>query len=153
MQDRLFYIIGQNEVIPVPNLSIGNDNVLTIRSYGSDFEFIPEMRRLSRRIDIYPHLQIKRDGNFTLLNGEDPVRGISFNYDRAESAMRFYTRNELDQIIDNQNLYTTKIVESSGKPFVQTLSELNMGIKLWRWFVLLALLFLLAESLLLRFYK
>ncbi|MCD4732330.1 MAG: hypothetical protein K8R74_17120, partial [Bacteroidales bacterium] len=67
--------------------------------------------------------------------------------------MIFYTIEELVDIIADKGLTTTKIVETAGKPFVQTISEISQGIRLWRWFVLLALAFLLAEILLLRFFR
>jgi hypothetical protein len=67
--------------------------------------------------------------------------------------MNFYTAEELVEIIADMGLTTTQIVETAGKPFVQTLSEISQGIRLWRWFVMLALAFLLVEILLLRFWK
>jgi len=151
--DNLFYIIGENEVIPVRNLDLANDNVLVIQDLGSDFEFIPELRRISKRVDIYPHGQITNAGNYTLINGDVPVKGMAFNYNRSESEMNFYTIEELGEILVDKGLTTVQIVESAGKPFVQTLSEISQGIRLWRWFVMLALVFLLAEGLLLRFLK
>ena len=151
--DNLFYIIGENEVIPVRNLDLANDNVLVIRDIGSDFEFIPELRRINKRVDIYPHGQITNAGNFKLVDGDIPVTGMAFNYNRSESEMSFYTIEELDEILIDKGLTTVQIVESAGKPFVQTLSEISQGIRLWRWFVMLALAFLLIEGLLLRFLK
>ena len=150
---NLFYFIGEDEVITVRNMDISNDNVLIIRSLESDFEFIPELRRIGKRVDIYPHGQIAYAGNYTLLNGDVPVRGIAFNYNRSESEMNFYTTEELDDLLADKGLSYLQIVETGGKPFVQTLSEISQGIRLWRWFVLSALAFLLAEVLLLRFWS
>ncbi|OQX76926.1 MAG: hypothetical protein B6D61_08045 [Bacteroidetes bacterium 4484_249] len=67
--------------------------------------------------------------------------------------MIFYSTDELNEILNNQRNNNIQILESDNKPFVQTLTELSQGIKLWRWFVFLALFFLLAEVLLLRFWK
>ena len=151
--DNLFYVIGENEVIPVRNLDLANDHILVIRDLESEFEFIPELRRINKRVDIYTHGQITIAGNYTLYNGETPLKGMAFNYNRAESKMNFYTTEELGDRLIDLGLTNVQILETAGKPFVQTLSEISQGIRLWRWFVLLALAFLLAEILLLRFWR
>lgn len=148
--DNVYYIIGENEVITVRNMDIANDNILVIRDLQSEFEFIPELRRINKQVDIYPHGQITIAGNYTLYNDQTPLKGMAFNYNRSESDMNFYTAQELDEMLNNNNLSAIQIIESAGKPFVQTLSEISQGIRLWRWFVILALAFLLAEGLLLR---
>jgi hypothetical protein len=153
IEDNLFYNIGENDVINVRHYNLSGDNVFRIRGRESDFEFIPEHRRINAHLDIFPHGQISLAGNYTLFDGENPVKGIAFNYNRTESELNFYTVDELNEILNNQGHRNIQILESGNKPFVQTLTELSHGIRLWRWFVILALLFLLAEVLLLRFWK
>jgi hypothetical protein len=153
ISDDLYYIIGEQKVVPVRNLDLENDNVLVIKDQHSDFEFIPELRRINKRVDIYPHGQITSAGNYTLFYENKPLQGMAFNYDRIESEMNFYTVNELNEMITDIGLSNIQIIEISGIPFVQTLSDISQGKQLWRWFVIFALLFLLIEVLLLRFIK
>jgi len=50
-------------------------------------------------------------------------------------------------------LKNTKLLEGKAKSLSVVVSELNQGIKLWKTFVLLALLFLALEVVLLRLWK
>ena len=152
-EDNLYYTIGENEVITVRNINLGADNVLSIRDLQSEFEFIPEHRRVNSHLDIFSHGQITMAGNYTLFNSETALKGIAFNFNRTESELVFFTVNEIKAYLDDQGLKNFQIVESADRPFVQTLSDLSLGKQLWRWFVMLALLFLLGEVLLLRFWK
>ena len=153
ISDNLFYVIGDAKVIPVRNLNLSNDNVLVIKDLASDFEFIPEIRRVNKRVDIYPHGQISTSGNYTLYYEEVPLKGMAFNYNRSESEMNFYTAEELKETLFDFGLNSIQVIEVAGKPFVQALSEISQGISLWRLFVILALVFLLIEGLLLRYLK
>jgi len=132
---------------------LGADNVLSIRDPQSEFEFIPEHRRVNSHLDIFPHGQITSAGNYTLYNSETQIKGLSFNYDRTESELEFYTVDEIESYLDDNGLRNFQVVETADRPFVQTLADLSKGKQLWRWFVLLTLLFLLGEVLLLRFWK
>jgi len=152
-EDNLFYTIGENEVITVRNINLGADNVLSIRNLQSEFEFIPELRRVNSHLDIFSHGQITSAGNYTLFKSETSIKGISFNYDRTESELDFYTSEEIETLIDDLGLTNIQVVETADRPFVQTLADLSKGKQLWRWFVLLTLLFLIGEVLLLRFWK
>ncbi len=152
-EDPLYYTIGKNNVIGVNNADIGSDDVFHIKSLNSDFEFIPEHRKVNIHCDIYPHGQIVQAGNYTLSVGDKPLKGLAFNYDRSESVMQFFTADELRNFIIDHKLKNTQVIDTPDKPFVQTLTEMSQGTRLWKWFVMLALLFLLGESLLLRFWK
>jgi hypothetical protein len=153
LEDNLYYTIGTNEVISVPDVDLGNEQVLHLKDRNSDFDMIPEHRRSSTSIDIFVHEQVKQAGNFELLLDNEPIKGVSFNYDRAESEMSFYTRERLEDFIGERNLKNMLVLDSANQPFVQTLTEFSQGVRLWKLFVILALVFLLAESLLLRFLK
>jgi hypothetical protein len=160
IEDNLYYTIGKNEVITMPNIDLGNDEVLHLKllnstgtGQGSTFDFIPEHRRQGTSIELFTHGQISLAGNYDLLKENLPVNGISFNYDRAESEMQFYSSAMLNEFISEKKLSNVQVIEATGKPFAQTLSDYSQGIRLWKLFVILALAFLLGETLLLRFLK
>lgn len=153
LQEALYFDIGGNEMISIPGLEAGNEEVLRLKDNNSDFEVIPERRFTQTSCDLFLHGQIRQAGNYLLFRDQQPLRGVSFNYSRAESEMVFYSAGRLKDFIDERNLQNISVMESGEKPFVQALTEFNQGIRLWKLFVVLALLFLLAEGLLLRFWK
>lgn len=149
----LYYLLGENEVVRVESIRRGQDEVLKIKEQGSSFEFIPEHRALGHMDELYVYQQISKAGNYFLNQGNTPITGLSFNYDRAESEMVFNTPDELDQLIKDKRFPQIRILEPTAQPFTQTLADMSKGIQLWKWFVLAALAFLLTEVVLLRFMK
>jgi hypothetical protein len=119
-----------------------------------NFEIIPEIRRIGNSVDLFMHDQISQAGNY-LLEEKDgsPVNGLSFNYSRVESEMVFSSVAEIEKYIADNNLSNVRLINPGDKPLQNTLLELSHGIRLWRWFVLAALVFLMMETLLLRVFK
>ena len=64
--------------------------------------------------------------------------------------MRFYSRNDVSQQVKNYHLHGCDVVKNATKPLDDYIRSRSEGTPLWRWCVLLALLMLLAETLLLR---
>ena len=150
---ELYYLLGKNEVIRVESRKRSQDEVMRIRNEDGTFEIIPEQRRIGHMEDLFVYEQITEAGNYFLVHSGETTQGLSFNYDRTESEMAFYAPDELKRIIADRQLIGTAVLETAGKPFAQSLADLSRGIQLWKWFVLAALGFLLAEVLLLRFLK
>ena len=65
--------------------------------------------------------------------------------------MAFDSPGELRTLLADRQLGGVQVLESSDRPLAQSLAEMSRGVQLWKWFVLAALAFLLAEILLLRF--
>ena len=85
--------------------------------------------------------------------GKDKIQGISYNYDRKESDIESYKTNELTNLTDKTGLSNYFVLDFKNKPLSQVLTKLNQGIRLWKLFVILALIFLAIEILLLRIFK
>jgi hypothetical protein len=146
---RLYYTIGIDQVVEMNIVQLNGDQVFKLKSTISNFEFIPEHRNAGARTYIYPHDQIKEAGNYVLMNGENELLGVSFNYDRNESNLECYTINELDEFAGDYTNFT--VISETKKPFSTTIEELTIGKRIWKWFVLMALLCLLGEVIVLRF--
>jgi hypothetical protein len=150
---RLYYYAGSNEMASLRNLSIGDDEALKLKQLGTDYEVIPEMRKTDNIVNIYFHDQIKDAGNYQIYSGSNELSGVSFNYNRDESDIECYKSAELKKLIDDSGLENCTIIESRNKNITDVLNELNMGIKLWKIFIILALIFLAVEVILLRLWK
>ncbi|MBN2174792.1 MAG: BatA domain-containing protein [Bacteroidales bacterium] len=149
--ENLYYTIGQNEVITLRNKGLKGDEIFRISNKNSDFEFIPEHRRVNSNYELYIHSQVKNAGNYAVIHDDREIEGISFNYDPAESKLDFFTQDELTAMAANSLNPHLRVLETSDQPIVRALEELNQGKQLWWWFVILALVFFAAETLLLRF--
>jgi hypothetical protein len=79
------------------------------------------------------------------------LQSISFNYDKSESLIAAYSEEELNQQFGGQaniNIYETG---ANAENFVNRVKEKEASISLWKYMLILALFFLLAEVLLIRF--
>ncbi len=111
-------------------------------------EFIPDIRRIASRYCLIPHGEIAEAGNYLLT--PTPVEGLAFNYSRQESNLSCYSREELKQAVSDAGLTHCRIVPKAEKSMTQYIRQRSQGTPLWRWCIVLALLFLLAEILLIR---
>ncbi|MFN5795297.1 MAG: hypothetical protein ACK455_10875, partial [Bacteroidota bacterium] len=70
---------------------------------------------------------------------------LSFNFPRAESLQEFYNDSELIENLEKNNLNNFSLLNNSGKPIKQQISELVEGKKYWKQCLWLSLIFLLLE--------
>jgi hypothetical protein len=92
-------------------------------------------------------------GYYELQNSEGKTeRLLAFNHGNQESAMDFYSADELRRAFANQpNVEVFDSIQDGD--FVQVLEQENLGKSLWKYFLLAALAFLLVEVGLVRFMK
>ncbi|MEL6142275.1 MAG: hypothetical protein AAFU67_11715, partial [Bacteroidota bacterium] len=143
------YTIGADEIIETPRRQATAE--LVYRLSGPEGEFIPEQRIVGNRIFLGVGNQVPAAAFYDLLLQDDtPIDAFAFNYDRAESVLDYFSAAELNERFgglinlinaENETAFTTRIQEG------------NQGTPLWRYCIWAALLFLLVEVLLLRFWK
>ncbi len=150
---KLFYTIGNDESISLKNINLQGEDVLKLKGEKAGFEIIPEHKNIDSQIEVMFHNQVKQAGNYQLFAGKELASDISFNYDRNESRLDFYSIKEIEQQIKDKQLTNFTLIESGKKHLGLLIKEINQGIKLWKLFVILALIFLLGEVVLIRLWK
>ncbi len=150
-QTQLYGIIGKDEFQTIHKKNESAEDVFVMKLRDDGTEFIPEQRRIGNETMIYFHSQIDKAGFYDVEQGGVVLATFAFNFDRAESDLHYYSRNELEEISDNDEAQI-QVLTVDGKDLSRRIaSELN-GINLWRWFVGFALLAFLSEILVLRFW-
>lgn len=150
-QPTIAYTIGQNNVLFIGNEVLANDEIVKIRA-ANQFEFIPQMRRFSNKVSINIHNMIQKSGIYTVENKNTPNKKLAFNYARNESDLTFYTVPEITQFCQqNPNAFVFR--NSSKEQLNSQITNLYFGKQLWKYFIILALLALLFEVLIIRFFK
>lgn len=122
------------EIIPVQRV-VGNQLLLEI----------PKSNELAAGQEIEAgYYELQLDGRTERL--------LAFNHGNQESAMDFYSADELRKIFVSQpNVEVFDSIQDGD--FVEVLEQENLGHSLWKYFLLAALAFLLAEVALVRFMK
>jgi len=145
---KISYTIGKDEIIEAENKINNGDLVYKIS--GQD-EFIPGQTNLGNKILLDVNEQVNKDGFYTLTLDKENIANLSFNFDRQESDMTVSSSETLKSLADNNKV---NLLDGSLKADFSTyINEKDKGIVLWRWCLILALIFLGIEILLLRLWS
>jgi len=150
---NLYSIIGDNKAIRIGTTLPGGDKVFKIKSLQGDFEMIPQINSVGNMVNVVVGNQVPMAGNFELLNDKKVITSLAFNYNRNESDLSCYTLSELEALLGKARLNTFSVIKTGQKPLNEVIAQINSGTQLWRYFIWFTLLMLLAEILLIRFFK
>jgi hypothetical protein len=93
---------------------------------------------------------VRTAGNYSLESNGKMTGVVSFNFDRRESNLTSYSTDELKSLAESSRLHSVNFFDSNNE-LTHTVAELNEGIRLWKYCIWLALIFLACEILLIRF--
>ncbi|MES2565389.1 MAG: BatA domain-containing protein [Bacteroidota bacterium] len=116
-------------------------------------DIIPEHRVVNNANTLFTQNQISEAGHYTVMENQVPLKDLAFNYNRKESDMNFMTNEDLQKMVDEMTLKNVIIISPGEKSLTNMLQEVNDGKKLWKVFLILALIFLLSEILIIRLFK
>ncbi len=143
------HIIGQDDVIEANNFLSGSEMVYKLKGHSE--EFIPEQKIIGSKVLLGLNNQIKEAGFYNLFLDEDETLSkYAFNYDRKESKLEYLNSADLKEIGGDN----VKIIDGTAvADLTPIIGERSQGTILWRWFLIMALVFLAIEVLLLRFWE
>jgi len=134
----LYATLGSPFMVEVP-ISLSQDDILKVTKSGEGF--IPQQEVLPKKVRLLFGELPEKDGIYTIDNRGEPLRAISFNYDRKESNPNYTDLSPYTKAQQHNNL--------TG--FFEEVQKNNTINEFWKWFVILALVFVLLETALHRF--
>ncbi|MFT7628917.1 MAG: hypothetical protein ACI9OS_002583 [Ulvibacter sp.] len=137
---KLYYTIGELNDYSVP-ISLIQDEILTLRD--SLLNFIPIQQSKANQVNIKTSDDPSIAGTFNIEKGKEFIEHVSYNYNRNESSLQY---------ADPINWQGVEVFNSINDLF-NSIAEDNTVNNFWKLFAILALLFLIFEMLLLKFYK
>jgi hypothetical protein len=156
---RLAALANRSQQLPYyslsnPVISIRADSIVgevPVKMIGK-IEVIPAQRRLNNRMVLDVPKNLLEKGFYSLTFQADTVGVVAYNLDKRESMLTCLTPEQAK--IQFGGLPSVSILDaSSNADFSSEIKERYVGKPLWKYAILLALLFLLMEVLLLRFLK
>ncbi len=148
-EKQIAYTIGRDELIEADNSISGSDLVFKIK--GATEEFIPEQTAIGPKVLLGINGQITDAGFYDLFLKEgDILSKYAFNYDRKESEMAHLSNEDLRNLAND---FIKVIDNTAAASLTPIIGERSHGIVLWRWCLILALVFLGLETLLLRLWR
>jgi hypothetical protein len=153
-EGKLFYTIGlDNNLNTNISSASSGETPFSINNSSSGYSFIPEQQFISGRLNIDLYDNIPEAGIYSLKLNDSLFASYGFNYNRAESKMEFYSDEEIEKEMNDLGVKNYKIVDSENTNAVDFKDMLHKESDLWKLFVILALLMLLAEIIVLRYWK
>jgi hypothetical protein len=114
-----------------------------IKLKGNTYEFIPLQKRYANKTALTLTEDPNRAGNYLALAGEEEITALSFNYPREESQLG-YRDSDFTSSFD---------VMDSMPELIASIEKEDRVKELWKWFVIFALFFALAEVLIQKLVK
>ncbi|WP_417556823.1 vWA domain-containing protein [Mesoflavibacter zeaxanthinifaciens] len=137
---QLYYTIGQNNQFDV-SVNLQPDTVLTL--VNNDESIIPEQQYYNNKVVIKTNDLPKQAGVYQVKNKNEILEYVSFNYNRNESDLTYLNLENIEGIT----------ISNSVKEAFNTIKNDTKVDELWKWFVILALVFLIIEMLILKYFK
>ena len=148
---NLYYTLGKEQQIGVRNSSQKREDILHLKGLNNKTDFIPSIRKSGFETKVNFYGQIKQDGNFLLLNqNNDSLKPLSFNYDRRESSHEFLPAGKIKSTFTDAGFERVEVISGPEGSLNQTIKELNEGTSLWKFCIIIALIFITLEIILLR---
>ncbi len=143
------YIVGQPGEIRISGLA-ETETVRLISPEGE--EFVPEQRNLLGATLLQLDNSTRAPGIYDVVADEKQVRRIAMNLDDAESDLVQFDPDdavtELESALGEDEVQLLDAAGADGvRRVMETLQEQRTGVELWNVFLLLALIFLIAEML------
>lgn len=149
----VYYKTAINEAIALNVVSNFSDKPLHIIKDDKKVDIIPEHRLVNNATTLFTQNQITEAGQYEVYENATSIKDLAFNFDRKESDMNFMSQEDLQKQIDEKGLKNMSIIMPNEKTLTSALQEVNDGKKLWKLFLILALVFLLSEILIIRLFK
>ncbi|MBL4604981.1 MAG: BatA domain-containing protein [Flavobacteriaceae bacterium] len=139
-----YYTIQEENTIEV-NKKIRKDEILTISNASESF--IPLQQSSSSKVRLTTNDQPKTDGFYTISLARDTIETVAYNYSNQESLLSFYDLNELKKENSQFEIY------ASIEALFKGVNEKNEVQWLWKLFLAIAIVSLLLEIFILKFFK
>jgi len=137
-------IIGENQPYLI-DAQLSKDQIVDLKSSSekSGEKFIPIQQILNNKVKLTFNDYPQQAGNYGIFIQDELLKNISFNYNRTESNL----------IAPNENILSDFKTIDTIETVFDTLQTDRTNNEIWKWFVILTLLFLATELFIQKFVK
>lgn len=113
-------------------------------------EFVPQQQVRDGRLYFSVPTEMNEPGIYQLVSGKEQLSVMAFNFNKKESDLDFYTAEEIKDLAGNVS--NVHVLQASDEMAIKKIfSPDNTGTQLWKYCLILCLVFALTEILLIRF--
>ena len=136
---KLYYTVTEKTIIDIDK-QLGKNEIVTISNTNNSF--IPLQQTLQNNVKIITDNQPLKAGFYEIKHQDNILQSIAYNYPKGESLLSFLDSSE-------ENIELSKSVSNT----LENINDENKIQWLWKWFLVLAIVSLLIEILILKFFK
>ena len=151
--NRLLYTIGVDKELTINDITAFSEGDIRIRDIENTFEMIPMVELRNNRVMIRLYDELPGAGFYTINHGDDVVATTAWNDSRLESKMKFFEREEVDKLLKDKGLNVLAVVKADDIRSNNVMEMMVRRSMMWKSFIIMALISLLIEILVLRFWK
>lgn len=149
----LYYITSENSAITINEDELLKEKPFHIIKDDKSTDVIPEEKTIAGKKVLFTQNQITQSGQYQIVQEANLISSVAFNHNRLESEMDFYNIDDLKKIIEESNNSSLSVLENIDAVGKTITSEYSDSQKLWKLFLILALIFLMCEILIIRLLK
>lgn len=150
---ELSYTIGGSQSFTLPKNLAGEETALHLINEQKSIDVIPEVKNSPEASSVIIGNEINIAGFYYLQNQNKNLQTIAMNYNRAESSLDFFSETDLSTRINASMFKSLNILNGNAPSLTKSIKEQSQGISLWKYCIILVLIFLGLEVVLLKFMK
>lgn len=137
---EIYYTVGTQNEIAIP-VSLSANEILKMRK--DDDEFIPLQQVKASHVLITTDEEPSQAGTYDVILNNQQIKNLSYNIDRSEGKLHYSDPSSWQGVTIHKDIPT----------LFSDVYENDSAGGLWKWFVIFALIFLIAEMFVLKFMK
>ena len=150
---NLSYTLGVDKVLNINDILLQYDDKVSLKSENGMYDVLPLVEKRNDMNYLYFFEDLPSSGFYDIYKNEEYVTTVAWNDNRDESEMSFLTKDELQKLFEDNNLNDITMIDYEDVKSDDVVDVITRDSKKWRIFVVIALISLLIEILILRFWK
>ena len=150
---ELSYTIGADKYFVINNLDMEGDHSFALCNADQSCVIRPVVEMRNQKAYLYLNDDQPAAGFCALMVNDTLNRTLAWNDSRVESSMTFAARNEVEKTFRNSGFDVVAVLDVADFATDDLVDAMAHQSSVWKWFILIALLALLGEIAVLRFWK
>ena len=151
--DKMSYTIGMDKMLVLSDLTLEGDRRFLFSNAERTFELMPASEVRNGKVYLYLNDNLPESGFYDLLVNDTLNRVTAWNESRIESKMVFADRNDIEPQFKKAGFNVAAVLDTSDFATADLVEAMAHQSSKWKLFALVALLALLGEIVVLRFWK
>ena len=150
---RISYTLGVDKTLVFNDLNTEGNLQIVLRNEEGTFEMMPSQDVRNNRVCLFIHDDLPAAGFYDLVMQDSLCHVLAWNDSRSESELQFADKNQIVKAFKDAGLEVMAVLNPDEFAHHDLVEAMAKKSSLWKWFVLLALLALVGEIAVLRFWK